>query len=144
MAAKRTRKKKFFTPSEAQSMLPLVRAIVKDIVDLAHGLRDRHARLERLTDGGVHKGLITREQLEEEQAAFEAGQDRLQELVEELTELGVELKDYFAGLIDFPCWMDGREVYLCWKHGEKELAWWHEVDAGFQGRKPLRVEAPVR
>lgn len=144
MAAKRARKKKkYFTPAEAQKMLPLVRVIVKDIVELAHSLRDRHVRLERYQDGGVRKGLITAAQLEEEQAAFEGGQDRLQELVEELARLGVELKDFFAGLIDFPCWMDDREVYLCWKHGEGDLAWWHEIDAGFRGRKPLRVEAPL-
>lgn len=146
MATKRARKnkRKYFTPAEAQNMLPLVRAIVKDIVELAHSLRDRHERLTRLTDGGVRKGLITPEQLEEEQAAFESGQERLHELVDELTGLGVELKDFFSGLVDFPCWMDGREVYLCWKHGEGKLAWWHEIDAGFQGRRPLRIEAPVQ
>jgi hypothetical protein len=145
MATKRSRKKKrFFTPTEAQKMLPLVRAIVKDIVELAHSLRDQHTRLQRLNDGGIRKGLITREQLADEQIAFDNGQDRLKELVDELTALGVELKDFYSGLIDFPCWMEDREVCLCWKHGEGDLAWWHEVDAGYRGRQPLRLRAAAQ
>jgi hypothetical protein len=135
--SKKRKKKKFFTPIEANKMLPLVRAIVKDIVDLANALRDRQARLEKLQDDGVARGLLTAEQLEEEQAALEKDQDRLQELVTELTNLGVELKDFFMGLVDFPGQIEGREVCLCWKLGEAELAWWHETNSGFQGRQPL-------
>src|SRR5437660_12573706 len=115
--------KKFFTPQEAGAMLPLVRSIVKDISELAHSIRDRHDRLTRLK-----KGLIPEPQLEEEQAAWEHDSERLQECVAELTELGVEMKDLFSGLVDFPCWKDGREICLCWKLGEPRLGWWHEVD----------------
>jgi len=53
------------------------------------------------------------------------------------------LKDYEMGLIDFPAVHQGREVYLCWKLGEKQIVAWHEVDAGFSGRrdvKELRAE----
>jgi hypothetical protein len=62
----------------------------------------------------------------------------LREYVEELRSLNVELKDPFAGLVDFPCWMDEREVYLCWKLDEPEVSHWHEVDAGFAGRQKLK------
>ena len=145
MATKqRKRKKRYFTPAEANSMLPLVRVIVKDITELAVTLRDRQARLERLQKDGVAMGIITASQLEEEGAAHDRDLERLQEYTHELTELGVELKDFFTGLIDFPCWMDGREVYLCWKLGEPELGWWHEVDAGFRGRQPLDVLAGTK
>jgi hypothetical protein len=129
--------KKYFTPEQAEAMLPLVRSIVKDISELAHSLRDRHERLTRLQKGGVGKGLITASQLEEEQAAWEHDSERLQECVDELTGLGVEMKDLFTGLVDFPCWKDGREICLCWKLGEARLGWWHEVDTGFAGRRPL-------
>ena len=54
-----------------------------------------------------------------------------------MKKLKVELKDPFIGLIDFPCLMDGREVYLCWRLGEPELAHWHELDSGFAGRKRI-------
>ena len=55
----------------------------------------------------------------------------------ELRTLQIELKDYVTGLIDFPCWMDGREVYLCWRLGEPDVGHWHEIDAGFAGRHKL-------
>ena len=72
------------------------------------------------------------------QSELERGQERMREYERELQNLGIELKDYFIGLIDFPCRMDGREVYLCWRLGEPEVAYWHELDAGFAGRQKLR------
>src|SRR5262245_35549715 len=137
MIAEPKKRKKFFTPEQANAMLPLVESIVKDISELAHALRDRHARLERLNQGGVGKGIVTAPQLEEEQAAWESDSVRLQECVEELTGLGVEMKDLFMGLVDFPGLKDGREICLCWKLGEQRLGWWHETTAGFAGRQPL-------
>ena len=62
----------------------------------------------------------------------------------ELDQLHVELKDYYTGLVDFLCWMDGREVYLCWRLGESEVGFWHELDAGFAGRQPLPAAQGVR
>lgn len=56
----------------------------------------------------------------------------------ELEALGVQLKDYAQGLIDFPSMRDGRVVLLCWKADEgNQLEWWHDVEAGFAGRQPL-------
>jgi hypothetical protein len=56
----------------------------------------------------------------------------------ELEGLGVQLKDFERGLVDFPSLRDGRVVLLCWQLGEgDELEWWHDVDAGFAGRTPL-------
>lgn len=54
--------------------------------------------------------------------------------------LGVELKG-FDGLCDFPSQRDGREVYLCWRLGEPEVHYWHELHTGFAGRQPLRAES---
>jgi hypothetical protein len=62
----------------------------------------------------------------------------LGKLTTELHELGVQLKDYTRGLIDFPSMRDGRVVLLCWQLGEgDEIEWWHEVEDGFAGRQPL-------
>ena len=52
-------------------------------------------------------------------------------------ELGVEPKGAAEGLVDFPMMMDGRLVYLCWRVGEPEILYWHELEAGFAGRQPL-------
>jgi hypothetical protein len=145
MASSKTKPaKKYFTPAEANSTLPLVRAIVGDIAELANELRERHERLNRLRPrerGG--RSEAHQEELLQAEAEFERGQERMQEYEKELKTLGVELKDYFTGLIDFPCWMNGHEVYLCWRLGEPEVAHWHEIDAGFAGRQKLMVNAPV-
>ncbi len=128
--------KKYFTVDEANKMLPLVRAIVQDIVPLAEELQQRQERLARIKPGRRD----TLEAYDEEalgmqqELAREAA--RMEELVDELRGLGVELKGW-DGLVDFPGWMDGREVCLCWKLGEPTVAHWHETDAGFAGRQRL-------
>src|SRR5262249_16065824 len=139
--ARKEQNKRYFTPAEANNMLPLIRVIVKDIVDLAHSLRDQNARLERLGLDGVDRGILSQAQLEEELASFEKEQEELQSYLDELRELGVGPKDLLVGLVDFPGWVDDREVCLCWKLGEAEVAWWHEINAGFRGRQPLPVHA---
>jgi hypothetical protein len=134
--------KKYFTVSEANRILPLVRVIVRDIVDLARDLRERHERLSRLRP--KERGLLGeayQEELQQVQEEFERDQERMRGYEEELRKLGIELKDYYTGLIDFPCWKENREVYLCWKHGEPEVLYWHELDAGFGGRQRLKGEA---
>ena len=62
----------------------------------------------------------------------------LQELSSEIDSAGCHIKDLEGGLIDFPTIWEGREVYLCWKLGESEVGFWHEVDAGYAGRQPLK------
>lgn len=63
--------------------------------------------------------------------------DRLDELIHSLQDTGVLIKDINTGLLDFPAMKEGREVYLCWQHGEGEIAYWHEIDAGFAGRRSI-------
>ena len=133
--------KKYYTVAEANAALPLVRMIVRDITDLARDLRDRHERLARLRgkDRGV-LGEAYQEELQHVQEDFERDQERLQEYAQELHDLGVELKDPVTGLLDFPACMDGREVYLCWRLGESEVGYWHELEAGFAGRQKLQSQ----
>jgi hypothetical protein len=75
------------------------------------------------------------------EAELRRGEERMRELQEELAQLGVELKDFFIGLIDFRSMQDGREVYLCWKLGEPDVGHWHELDAGYAGRRPILERA---
>jgi hypothetical protein len=125
--------KKYFTAAQANAMLPLVRRIVQDITQLAHRLRGTQEIMARLAPES--------EEMIAAEGEFEHGREQMTELVTELRSLGIELKDFFLGLVDFPCLMDGREVYLCWRQGEPEIAFWHEVDAGFAGRQKLLVES---
>lgn len=126
--------KKYFTPSEANRALTLVRKIVADIVRDYRQLRELHDTCRAL-DARGHSP-----EAEEARQRYARITDHLSELKEELERVGCELKDYRIGLVDFPGQLDGREICLCWKLGEEKVAYWHEVEAGFAGRKPLLEE----
>ena len=81
------------------------------------------------------------EELAQTQNELEAEEEKLQSYVAELKSLGVELKSDEIGLCDFRSMMNGREVYLCWRLGEPQVMFWHELDAGFAGRQALRAHA---
>ena len=131
--------KKYFTVPEANARLPLVRAIVRDITELARSLNERQERLERVkpTEREL-RNEAHQEEVDQVVAEMERDHARLREFLIELKQLGIEMKDPFVGLIDFPCWMGNREVYLCWRLGEAEVGFWHELDAGFAGRQKLK------
>ncbi len=122
--------KKRYTVAEASRTLPYVRSIVEEV----------QARYRVVQEGGRrHKALGTSEEsaratLKEEirQAA-----DRIRACLEEMQALGLELKDYEQGLVDFPAELEGSPILLCWKHGEEKIGFWHEVEAGVKGRKPV-------
>lgn len=129
---------KTFTVQQANATLPLVRAIVSDLVELARDVIERRRRLSVLTSGRRHQRTdLYHDELAHAEAELSLDSRRLQEYVDELAALGVELKSATEGLIDFPAVLDGRVVYLCWKLGEAEVGYWHDVDVGFQGRQPL-------
>ena len=130
--------KKFFTVEQANATLPLVRAIVRDVTALATDLRERHDRLRQAPQGAA-VSPDHEEELAQARDALERDLERLRDYEQELGELGVELKDYFMGLVDFPSLREGRPVYLCWKAGEDAVTHWHELDAGFAGRRPLEA-----
>lgn len=135
-------KRKYFTIEEANATLPLLRAVLRDVTELAHDLRRRHPRIMQLQQLLDAKKINKAETAELDQLKEEFGRDQehMHEYEDELKKLHVELKDYFTGLIDFPCWMDDREVYLCWKLDEPEVAHWHELDSGFAGRQKLKQQ----
>lgn len=123
-----------FTVEQANKTLPLVKRIVADIVLAHRSYAESQARAEK---------LIGKEQVEAQQSA-ESSLDRLQELVGELTDIGCEIKDYQTGLIDFVARHQERDIYLCWKLGEEQIGYWHELHTGFAGRQPISMLGQVR
>src|SRR5207244_5284786 len=121
MSAIRTPKKKYFTAEQANAMLPLLRLILRDITALAQGLREQNRRLARMQEADT----TTTGQLDAVIAEIETTQEQIRAHKEELDQLQVELKDYLTGLVDFPARIDGRDVYLCWRMDEAEVAHWH-------------------
>jgi len=124
---------KLFTLEEANALLPAVREILRRIQNSRRRLsayRDQ-AKLAAegaeqggggMEGGGLYAKILT----------------KLTDEIAELDAIGVQLKDFDRGLVDFPSLRDGRVVLLCWQLGEgDQLEWWHDMDAGFAGRTPL-------
>jgi hypothetical protein len=144
MSQNRTNPRRYFTVEQANAMLPLVRAIVKDLSELSRDVIERRERLALLLAGrNGQQSDVYSEELAQVEEELEKDGRRLRDYVEELLKLGVEPKNGPEGLVDFPALMDSREVYLCWKYGEPEIMFWHDLDAGFAGRQSLVAEAGV-
>ena len=91
-----------------------------------------------LSGDGVREVARLSEAVERQKAENEELVARNEQMVAEVSDLGVQLKDHSRGLIDFPSMRDGRVVLLCWQLGERdEIEFWHETEAGFAGRQPL-------
>lgn len=128
-----------FTLSEAQTLLPVVEALLRRAQ--AAGARAGLLEMEMqelsqriFMSGGMHVNVAVaaRRRAEREKALQEA-----RDTLAEMDEIGVQVKDLEKGLLDFPSVMDGRDVLLCWILGEKEIGYWHTPEDGFAGRKPL-------
>ena len=138
-ASRKRPKKKHYTIAEANAVLPLLRAILRDVTTLANDLRERYERLQRLQQTEGRLDQAHQEEVQQLIEEFERGQEKMHEYEHELDKLGIELKDYYTGLVDFRHMHEGREVYLCWRLGEPEVAHWHELNSGFGGRQKLET-----
>lgn len=118
--------KKIFTPKEANQRLPLVKKIVRDILDKGHALR----------------GLIKKVGNDDTSADLELLQVEIEALIGELEALGCYYKDwnFDIGLVDFPAIINNKEVFLCWRSDEPQVRWYHRIHDGYSGRKPIPEE----
>jgi hypothetical protein len=141
MMHKQLGRRELFTVSEANAMLPLVRAIVGDLASLSNEVIDRRRRLTFLMAGRdpddrdvYHQELV---QVEED---LEKDKRQLREYVEELRSLGVELTSGPEGVVSFPSTLDGMRVSLSWKLGEPEVLHWHPYGSNHENRRLLTAD----
>lgn len=128
---------KLYSVDEAERTLPLVKKIVKDITHnfIEHENRMLERKKLPLSPPAGSSAEERAFQLENEMDHFKQEVVRHQR---DLEKMGIELKDYRAGLLDFYSRYDGRIVHLCWKSDEgNTLAYWHDLDAGFLGRQRI-------
>ena len=124
---------KLFTVEEANSLLPSVRPLVKSIQRSHHRVLSFETVAKHAAEGAEMGGGGTPQGSEYARLLIELSLSAGQ-----LESLGVQLKDYANGLIDFPSMRDGRVVLLCWKADEgDQVEWWHDLETGFSGRQPL-------
>ena len=112
--------------------MPLVKRIAQDLQATQRERIGLHAQMKA-------NGERPMAELEALAAQVEKLTDRMEVLLGELAQIGVELKDASQGMLDFPALHEGREVLLCWKGDEETITHWHEVQAGFAGRMPVAM-----
>ena len=130
---------KVFTLSEAQTLLPVVEALLRRAQEAAVRAGELEQEMQHLShrifiSGGMYVDVsaAARRRAEHDKAVQEA-----KDTLVEIDSIGVQVKDLEQGLLDFPSVMDGKTVLLCWKLGEPAIAHWHTEEEGFAGRKPL-------
>lgn len=130
-----------YSASEANEVLPLVRSIVRDIVDEFRTLRTvgRERRTLEVQAGtnGAHAARLA-----ELGGEVARQSERIESYLQELASLGLEVRDLELGLVDFPTIVEGEPAYLSWRLGEERVTFWHPADRGFTDRVPLPA-APV-
>jgi hypothetical protein len=130
-----------FTPEEANAALNEVRPLVERMVEHRREHVEALERQEEL-EGRIrgNGGGIPPAQLAETAAGVERHARELARAVDDIVELGIEVKDLDEGLVDFPALRGGETVLLCWRLGEDEIRYWHTVEDGFAGRRPLPLD----
>jgi hypothetical protein len=125
---------KYYTLREANEALATVRPMIKELMEIAERIRAHQPEywsvVQKSAGNGGNPAL----------SKLLPDFDRLDALLHKVQDLGVEVKDLTIGLIDFVALHDGREVYLCWKFDEGSIQFWHEIEAGFQGRQLIDWE----
>lgn len=123
---------KFFTVEEAEAVIPSLEGIFEAVAELTAQAEVKTASLRRLQedDSDPAAAAIERSQLQ----FLAAG---INEWMQKIVDLGAVPKGVQPALVDFPSHLEGREVYLCWKLGDKRLTHYHGMNEGFADRKPL-------
>jgi hypothetical protein len=124
-----SRPRRRFTLEQANRSLALVRRVVSDIVQT----RDLASKLQTQLE------LASGKEQQQVQQDLDLAVDKLHTYLDELTEIGCELKDFSVGLVDFIGRHQGRDINLCWKLGEERVAYFHELNTGFAGRMPVSM-----
>lgn len=135
---------KYFTLREAQELLPVIgphleeaREQKRNVDRLDEELARASAEIMVLGGSIPPRMKLAQTRLDRDQFAGE-----LKDSVSKIVETGCLIKDLEVGLVDFPALLRGEEIYLCWKLGEKRIEYWHGIDEGFAGRKPIEEALP--
>ncbi|HEY3836138.1 MAG TPA: DUF2203 domain-containing protein [Bryobacteraceae bacterium] len=130
---------RYFTVAEARQYLSEVGTAIRGGIEAKKNLEaaeeDHRARIEKIMFAGGM--VVNREAATHTRDKRDSSAAKLKQVFESLQEIGCLIKDLDIGLIDFPALYRGKEVYLCWRLGEPDITWWHPIDEGFAGRRPI-------
>ncbi len=129
---------RYFTVEEANEALGEVRPLTEELVEHRRALVELQERQSALTARiAGNGGNVEPHELEDVQERLDKEVAGIARCVARIHEVGGLVKDLDDGLVDFPATHEGEEILLCWRLGEDEIAFWHGLDEGFSGRKPL-------
>jgi hypothetical protein len=130
---------RFFTLEQAEKVLPDVDSAIRRVMSLKAEYEVLQSEWQRFSERLVATGgmRVDRSRVMEQKDSREEAARALKQAVDKVHEFGCVVKDLDIGLIDFPTLFQGEEVYLCWKLGEVGIRFWHGVNEGFRGRKPI-------
>ncbi len=121
----------YFSLSEANEALMVIRPLMDEVQTIRRKILAKQPEawpaIEKSAGNGGNKAL----------SALVQDFERIDALIHQILNTGVQIKDINLGLLDFSALRNGQEVYLCWKYGEDDIAFWHEADAGFAGRQSI-------
>jgi hypothetical protein len=130
---------KTFTLDEAQAVLPVVESLLNRALEAKQALAELEEAQQDLArrifvTGGI---LVDRTAIKKRKINMAALVQRAKDSLQEIDAIGVQVKDLDIGLLDFPCLLEGETVLLCWQRGEPRIAFWHRIEDGFRGRRPI-------
>jgi hypothetical protein len=133
---------RFFSLLEAESLLPEIERLLRSLLALKQEYDESDSGLTKIMQRiALAGGMVPpREEVALLRKRKDAAARGLQSAVESLQQTGCQLKDLETGLVDFPTLYRNKEVYLCWKLGETGITFWHHVEDGFRGRRPIDSE----
>lgn len=126
---------KLFSLQEANDLVPIVSPMLEKLSEAMRSLEESRDRLALLSPSMRSNGH--RAEALELERTLERSVGTVSQLVQAIGKMGIQLKDVEQGIIDFPSLQRGRVVLLCWRLGEDEIAYWHEINSGFAGRRPI-------
>jgi hypothetical protein len=130
---------RYFTLTQAERLLPTVELSLRQALACKSRYEEAGQRIQKATQRIVNLGgsIANREQFVDLRRQRDAAEEELRQAINEIHETGCQVKDLDMGLIDFPTRYREREVLLCWKFGENGIRYWHGLEEGFRGRKPI-------
>jgi hypothetical protein len=133
---------RLFTLDSARRILPQVRAHLHQAMEAHRQLEAVRQSMHSFSQKAEWSGgaFLEPSRIHRWQTGVQEASASLRAALQQLEDMGVQVKDLEIGLVDFPTLYRGREVLLCWRLGEPDIAWWHGAEEGFRGRKPVDAD----